>query len=74
MTPRRTDTGYFATFSEHDREAAFHTDTQYYPIPERWFALYVMAPAQCGGGLSVMCDGEAVWTYPDSTDSFKVLG
>lgn len=59
---RRTDAGYFATFSEHDGEAAFHTDTQYYPIPDRWFALYVMAPAQCGGGLSVMCDGEAVRT------------
>lgn len=61
VAPRRTDAGYFVTFSEHDGEAAFHTDTQYYPIPERWFALYVMAPAQCGG-LSVMCDGEAVRT------------
>lgn len=60
VAKRQTDAGYFATFSEHDSEAAFHTDTQYYPIPERWFALYVMSPAQCGGGLSVVCDGEAV--------------
>ncbi len=60
VTPRPTAGDYDATFSEHDGEAAFHTDTQYYPVPERWIALYVMTPAGCGGGLSVLCDGEAV--------------
>jgi alpha-ketoglutarate-dependent taurine dioxygenase len=60
VAPRRTSGDYFATFSEHDGEAAFHTDTQYYPAPERWVALYVMTPASCGGGQSVLCDGAAV--------------
>ncbi|AWK84838.1 TauD/TfdA family dioxygenase [Azospirillum thermophilum] len=60
VVPRRTAGDYYATFSEHDGEAAFHTDTQYYPAPERWIALYVMTPARCGGGLSILCDGEAV--------------
>lgn len=60
VTLRPTASGYYATFSEHDGEAAFHTDTQYYPMPERWVALYVMAPAACGGGESLLCDGETI--------------
>jgi alpha-ketoglutarate-dependent taurine dioxygenase len=52
VRPRPTPPGHFATFSEHDGEARFHTDTQYYPNPERFFFLYVVHAARCGGGLS----------------------
>ncbi|NMM25702.1 MAG: TauD/TfdA family dioxygenase [Glaciimonas sp.] len=60
VTPRKTETDYFPTFSEHDQEAAFHTDAQYYPVPEKYFALYVMKPASCYGGRSTVCDARAL--------------
>lgn len=41
-----------STFSEHPYEADLHTDTQYFPEPERYMLLYVVAPARCGGGVS----------------------
>lgn len=41
-----------STFSEHPYEADLHTDTQYFPEPERYMMLYVVAPARCGGGVS----------------------
>ena len=52
VKPRATPPGHFATFSEHDGEAQFHTDTQYYPNPERFFFLYTVQAARCGGGMS----------------------
>jgi alpha-ketoglutarate-dependent taurine dioxygenase len=52
VKPRPTPPGHFATYSEHDGEAQFHTDTQYYPNPERFFFLYTVQAARCGGGMS----------------------
>lgn len=43
-----------STFSEHAYEAQLHTDTQYFDRPERYMMLYVVAPAECGGGISSM--------------------
>ncbi len=43
---------YFATFSEHNNEAEYHSDTQYDSDPERYFFLYVNRAARCGGGVS----------------------
>jgi|SRR5579884_147017 len=56
VKPRPTPPGHFATFSEHDGEAKFHTDTQYYPNPERFFFLYAVQAARCGGGTSYFAD------------------
>lgn len=60
VKPEARGSTYFSTFSETDREAAFHTDTQYYPIPEPIFLLYCMTPARCFGGLSSICDARAL--------------
>lgn len=48
--------GHVPTFSEHADEACLHTDTQYYPAPERFMLLYYNQPAACGGGLSYCRD------------------
>ncbi|MDT9000029.1 TauD/TfdA family dioxygenase [Paucibacter sp. APW11] len=56
---------YYATFSEHDREADYHSDTQYYPMPERMVLLYVMEAADCGGGVSRVSDARALRTELD---------
>jgi alpha-ketoglutarate-dependent taurine dioxygenase len=57
---RRQEAGYYSTFSETDLEAAFHSDTQYYPMPEQAFILYTMEEARCGGGWSQVCDARAL--------------
>lgn len=57
---RKRDSTYFSTFSETDGEAAYHTDTQYYPEPEPSFVLYCMEPARCGGGYSSVLDARAL--------------
>ncbi len=48
--------GLVSTFSQHAYEADFHTDTQYYPNPERYLMLYCVRPAACGGGVSTFRD------------------
>ena len=60
VKPRPVPPGHFATFSEHDGEAQFHTDTQYYPNPERLFFLYAVQAARCGGGTSYFADATDV--------------
>lgn len=44
--------GRFWSFSETNDEATYHTDTQYFPDPERFFLLYFHEIAACGGGVS----------------------
>ena len=41
--------GQVSTFSENADEAKLHTDTQYFPNPERYTLLYVVRPAEDGG-------------------------
>jgi hypothetical protein len=48
------------SFSENDREAIYHTDNGALPIPERFFLLYAIHAAECGGGLSLLRDGRTV--------------
>lgn len=48
---------YVTTISENNYEAELHTDTQYYPNPEKYTFLYVVHPARCGGGASLLLDG-----------------
>jgi alpha-ketoglutarate-dependent taurine dioxygenase len=57
VRPRAVGAGHFPTFSEHDREAEYHTDSQFSPDPERYFLLYVVRQARCGGGLSMLRNG-----------------
>lgn len=57
---RARESQYITTFSETDHEAAYHTDTQYFPVPERLFALYCIQPARCNGGHSSILDARAL--------------
>jgi alpha-ketoglutarate-dependent taurine dioxygenase len=52
--------GHLPTYSEHSAEAELHTDTQYYPCPERYLMLYFVKPAACGGGVSMLRDGSCI--------------
>ncbi len=45
------------TFSEHDGEAEYHTDSQFYPDPEKYFSLWTVQHARDGGGISWLIDG-----------------
>lgn len=44
------------SFSENDHKADYHTDNGALPIPERFFLLYAVRAAQCGGGVSKLRD------------------
>jgi Taurine catabolism dioxygenase TauD, TfdA family len=57
---RQLPPGHLATFSEHSDRAELHTDTQYYPQPENYFLLYAVQAAKCGGGKSLLCDGQEI--------------
>jgi hypothetical protein len=48
------------SFSENDLKAGYHTDNGSIPIPERFFFLYAVHAAACGGGLSLLRDGRVV--------------
>lgn len=57
---RAATTGQFATFSETDEEAEFHTDSAFQPDPEPIFFLYVVQAACCGGGMSYFANGRRI--------------
>jgi hypothetical protein len=57
---RGAETSGNTSFSENDREAGYHTDNGALPIPERFFLLYAVRAAQCGGGVSLIRDGRVV--------------
>lgn len=42
----KVNTNVFTTFSEKDGEALLHTDSQFYPNPEKYFLLYCSVPAK----------------------------
>ena len=60
LRPRAAELRKFSMFSESDREAAYHTDSTIVPIPERFFLLYAIHAARCGGGVSTLRDGRVV--------------
>jgi hypothetical protein len=45
------------SFSENDREADYHADNGALRVPERFFLLYSVQAARCGGGVSLIRDG-----------------
>lgn len=57
---RSTRQNHDASFSEHSAEAFFHTDTQYFPYPEKYIFLYTVCAARCGGGVSHFLDARLV--------------
>jgi hypothetical protein len=57
---RTATSGQFATFSETDDEAEFHSDSAFQPDPEPIFFLYVVQAARCGGGMSYFANGRRV--------------
>lgn len=59
--------GQVSTFSENMSEALLHTDTQYFPYPERYTLLYVVQPAQ-EGGISMIRDGRHVREVLEQTE------
>lgn len=50
----------FTTFSERVGSADMHTDSSFYPMPEEQFVLYVVHAARCGGGQSLIVDGDDI--------------
>ncbi|WP_247879168.1 TauD/TfdA family dioxygenase [Azospirillum brasilense] len=60
LRPELVRSGGASTFSEHADEADFHTDTQYFPNPERYMLLYFAQAAACGGGRSSLRDARCV--------------
>jgi alpha-ketoglutarate-dependent taurine dioxygenase len=55
------------SFSENDLKAGYHTDSGKLPIPERFFLLYAVRAAQCGGGVSLIRDGRVVRSQLEET-------
>ncbi len=60
--------GHVPTFSEHAYEADLHTDTQYFPEPERYLLLYFVKPAACGGGVSQLRDMRCLKSQLERTE------
>jgi alpha-ketoglutarate-dependent taurine dioxygenase len=57
---RADESSGHTSFSENDREAVYHTDNGSIPVPERFFFLYAVRAAECGGGVSILRDGRIV--------------
>jgi hypothetical protein len=57
---RAAESSGHTSFSENDREAEYHTDSGTLPLPERFFLLYAVQAARCGGGVSLLRDGRVV--------------
>jgi Taurine catabolism dioxygenase TauD, TfdA family len=55
------------SFSENDLEARYHTDSAVLPVPERFFLLYAVRAARCGGGVSLIRDGRVVVSQLEQT-------
>lgn len=50
----------FLTFSQHNHEAGFHTDTQYFPFPEDVATLWCISPDKYGEGVNALVDGRFI--------------
>ncbi|HMT00867.1 MAG TPA: TauD/TfdA family dioxygenase [Candidatus Absconditabacterales bacterium] len=57
IAPRKNSENKRATISEISGEAEFHTDSQYLPLPEKFFILACQTPAVWGGD-SLLLDGK----------------
>jgi alpha-ketoglutarate-dependent taurine dioxygenase len=75
--PVGPDGGRFTTFSERVGNADMHTDSSFYPMPEEQFVLYVVHAARCGGGQSLIVDGDDIHAALQASEAgrsaFEVL-
>jgi alpha-ketoglutarate-dependent taurine dioxygenase len=62
------DERQFSKFSQAPDEAQYHTDSTIVPIPERYFLLYAVQEASCGGGVSTLRDGRDVINVLEQSD------
>lgn len=77
VQPRPEPIGRQPTYSEHQRVADLHSDSQYFPEPEELGILYAVRAARCGGGQSIFCDvaavGEALGRTREGREARKLL-
>lgn len=62
------DMRQYSHFSQADGEAYYHTDSTIVPIPEKFFLLYAVQQATCGGGLSFFRDGRLLKKRLEETE------
>lgn len=60
VTPREYLHHANTTFSEHNGEAEFHTDSQFIQNPERYFGLWSVKHASDGGGVNGLVDARMI--------------
>jgi alpha-ketoglutarate-dependent taurine dioxygenase len=74
---RTVPKGRVATYSEHSGEADLHTDSQSFPQPEEYLALYVDHAARCGGGVSLFLSTdtlhEALKATTEGREAIEIL-
>jgi alpha-ketoglutarate-dependent taurine dioxygenase len=61
------------TFSQRLGEAAYHTDTQYFPEPEEMFGLWCLQPDRNGNGVSGLVDGRYIVEELSKTDEGRQI-
>lgn len=61
------------TFSEHNKAAPLHTDSQYRNRPEKYMALLVFSQAECAGGETMLLDFKVVLNELRQSDSGRKM-
>lgn len=59
----------YSSFSENDREAEYHTDATVSVVPDRYFLLYSVQAAECGGGQTFLTDGRVLAEELERTEA-----
>lgn len=67
IKPRSLGSQHFATYSEHNNTADLHTDSQYFPLPEKYILNYVCRAARDGQGETILCDGRTVYEHLEAS-------
>jgi alpha-ketoglutarate-dependent taurine dioxygenase len=63
----------YMSFSENDHKANYHTDNGAFLIPERFFLLYVVRAAECGGGISKLRDIRVIKKQLEQTEHGRAV-
>ena len=61
------------SFSENDHKADYHTDNGTFAVPERFFLLYAVRAAGCGGGVSKLRDIRVVKQQLEQTPQGRAV-
>ncbi|HEY2202866.1 MAG TPA: TauD/TfdA family dioxygenase [Pseudonocardia sp.] len=57
----------YSSFSENDQEAEYHTDASFAVLPDRYFLLYSVQQADCGGGETFLTDARTLTSELEAT-------